>query len=129
MKTGMPITLPGQGLSHDYHMTSVVLTGTANVHKSSHRATLCLTDLVRLAKKVRQQVYATSVPKQLSGLTKVTRNSCTSIFSSDTGFSSCRSVAAGRAASHRLNCGVAMSLSRSSAASHNRLLIKRVWQT
>ena len=32
--------------------------GAPNVHKSSRRATLCLTDLVRLSKQVRRQVHA-----------------------------------------------------------------------
>ena len=64
---GKPIRLLERGLSHDYRMTAVVLTltGAPNVHKSSCRATLCLTDLVRIAKQVRRQVYAASVPKRL----------------------------------------------------------------
>ena len=64
VKTGKPIRLLERGLSHDYRITSVVQTGAPNVHKSSRRATLCLTDLVRIAKQVRRQVYATSVPKR-----------------------------------------------------------------
>ena len=52
-KTGKPIRLLEERLSHDYRMASVVLTGAPYVH-SSRRATLYLTDLARLAK---QQVY------------------------------------------------------------------------
>ena len=74
-KTGKPIRLLESGLSHDYRTTSVVLTGAPNVHKSSHRATLCLTDLVRLVKQVRR--HAASVPKRQSGLTKVFRKTGT----------------------------------------------------
>ena len=58
VKTGKPFRSLKLGLSHNYRMTSVVLTGAPNVHKSSRRATLCLTDLVRIAKQIRRQVYA-----------------------------------------------------------------------
>ena len=63
-KTGKPIRSLERGLSYDYRMTSVELIGAPNVYKSSLRATLCLTDLVRI-KFDDKYNYATSMPKRL----------------------------------------------------------------